>query len=335
MSAVSGVGSEKFMKLPRRRFLHLAAGAAALPALSRAAGALDYPTRPGRIIVSAPPGSPADIVARLTGQWLAERWGQPFVIETKLGAAGNIAAEVVAKASPDGYTLLLVSTPNAINATLYDKLSFNFIRDIAPVAGIVRYPYVMVVNPSVPAQTVPEFIAYAKANPGKINMASAGIGSAAHVFGELFKVMTGVDLVHVPYRDSLYPDLLAGQVQLAFAPVPQVVEEVRTGKLRALAVTTATRADALPDLPTIGEFVPSYEASAWLGAGVTQNTPSEIIEKLYAPISAAVAEPQFKARFVGLGLEPMLMAPAEFGKFIANETEKWAKVIKFANITPE
>jgi len=326
---------ERTVKLPRRKFLHLAAGAAALPILPRTASALDYPTRPGRIIVGVPPGSPADIVARLMGQWLLERCGQPFVVENKLGAATNIATEDVVRAPPDGYTLLLVSTPNAISATLYDNLSFNFIRDIAPVAGIVRYPYVMVVNPSVPAKTVPEFIAYAKANPGKINMASVGIGSAAHVFGELFKMMTGVDLVHVPYRSSPYPDLLAGQVQVIFAPVPQVAEDIRAGGLRALAVTTATRVDALPDLPTMAEFVPGYEASAWLGAGAPKNTPGEIIEKLYAAISAAVADPQVKAHLVGLDVEPMPMTPAEFGKLIADETEKWATVIKFANIKPE
>ena len=282
------------MKLPRRQFLHLAAGAAALPAVSRIAWAQAYPTRPVRIIVGFAAGGAADIIARLIGQWLSERLGQPFVIENRPGAGSNIATEAVVRAPPDGYTLLLVGTANAINATLYDKLNFNFIRDIAPVAGIIRVPNVMVVNPSVPAKTVPEFIAYAKANPGKINMASGGIGTAAHVSGELFKMMAGVDMVHVPYRGAApaLTDLLGGQVQVMFASMPSSIEHIRAGKLRALAVTTATRSEALPDIPTVGEFVPGYEASAWYGVGAPKDTPAEIVDKLNKEINAASPIPR-------------------------------------------
>ena len=277
-----------------------------------------------------------DIVARLIGQWLSERLGQPFIIENRPGAGSNIATEAVVRAPPDGYTLLLVGPPNAINATLYDKLNFNFIRDIAPVASIVRVPNVMVVNPSVPAKTVPEFIAYAKANPGKINMASAGIGSSAHVAGELFKMMTGVDMVHVPYRGAApaLTDLLGGQVQVCSPRMPASIEYIKAGKLRALAVTTATRSEALPDVPTVGEFVPGYEASSWYGVGAPKNTPAEIVDKLNKEINAALADPKIKARLADLGGTALAGSPADFGKLIADETEKWGKVIRAANIKP-
>ena len=325
------------MKLPRRKFMHLAAGAAALPAVSRVARAQAYPTRPVRIIVPFAPAGSADIVARLIGQWLSERLGQPFVIENRPGAGTNIGTEAVVRAPADGYTLLLVGSSSAINATLYDKLSFNFIRDIAPVASIIRQPNVMLVNPSVPAKTVPEFIAYAKADPGKINMASAGNGSSSHVFGELFKMMAGVNIVHVPYRGGApaLTDLLAGQVQATFVPVPASIEYVRAGKLRALAVTTTTRSDALPDIPTVGDFVRGYEASGFVGLGAPKNTPAEIIEKLNKEINAALADPKIKARLADLGGTVLPGSPAEFGKLIADETEKWGKVIRAANIKPE
>ena len=297
------------------------------------------PIRRGRCasIVGFAAGGAPDILARLMGQWLSERLGQPFVIENRPGAGSNIATEAVVRAPPDGYTLLLVSPANAINATLYDKLNFNFIRDIAPVAGIIREPHVMVVNPSVPAKTVPEFIAYAKANPGKLNMASAGNGTAAHVAGELFKMMTGVDMVHVPYRGAApaLTDLLGGQVQVMFAAMPASIEYIRAGKLRALAVTTATRSEALPDIPTVGEFVPGYEASAWFGVGAPKNTPAEIIDKLNKEINAALADPKIKARLADLGGTVLPGSPADFGKLIADETEKWGKVIRAANIKPE
>ena len=325
------------MKLPRRHFLHLAAGAAALPAVSRVARAQAYPTRPVRIIVPFAPAGSADIVARLIGQWLSERLGQPFVIENRPGAGTNIGTEAVVRAPADGYTLLLVGSSSAINATLYDKLTFNFIRDIAPVASIIRQPNVMLVNPSVPAKTVPEFIAYAKADPGKINMASAGNGSSSHVFGELFKMMAGVNIVHVPYRGGApaLTDLLAGQVQATFVPVPASIEYVRAGKLRALAVTTTTRSDALPDIPTVGDFVRGYEASGFVGLGAPKNTPAEIIEKLNKEINAALADPKIKARLADLGGTVLPGSPAEFGKLVADETEKWGKVIRAANIKPE
>jgi tripartite-type tricarboxylate transporter receptor subunit TctC len=323
------------MKLPRRQFLRLAAGAAALPALPRIARAQAYPTRPVRILVGFPAGISPDIVARLIGQPLSARLGQPFVIENRPGAGSNIATEAVIRAPPDGYTLLIVSPTNTINATLYPNLAFDFVRDIVPVASIDRSPFVMAVNPSVPAKTVSEFIAYAKANPGKLNIGSAGIGTPPHVCGELLKMLTGVDLVHVPYRGSYIPDLLGGHVQVSFGPIATLIEYIRTGKLRALAVTTAMRSNALPDIPTVGEFVPGYEASGWLGIGAPKGTSTEIIERLNKEINAVIAAPDVKARLVGLGVEPMSMTPAEFGKFIADDTEKWAKVIRFANIKVE
>jgi tripartite-type tricarboxylate transporter receptor subunit TctC len=324
------------MKLPRRQFLHLAAGAAALPVVSRNARAQTYPARPVHMIVGFPAGNASDIVARLVAQSLSERLGQPFVIENRPGAGGNIGTEVVAKATPDGYTILMeVVTSAAINTTFYPHLNFDFIRDIAPVASIGSGAYVMVVNPSVPARTVPEFIAYAKANPGKINMASTGNGTATHVFGALFQMMAGVDLLHVPYRGSFMADLLGGQVQVVFGPISQLVEQIRTGKLRALAVTTATRQATLPDVPTVAEFVPGYEASVWYGIGAPRNTPAEIVEKLNNGTNAALADATVKARFAELGGTTMPMTPAEFGKLIAEETEKWGKVIKSANIKPD
>jgi tripartite-type tricarboxylate transporter receptor subunit TctC len=325
------------MKLPRRRFLYLATGAAALPVVSRFARAQAYPTRPVRIVVPAAPGGPYDILARLIGQWLTERLGQPFVIENRPGAGGNIGTEAVVRAPADGYTILLVGPPNAINATLYDKLNFNFIRDIAPVASLGGGPYVMVVNPSVPAKTVPEFIAYGKANPGKISMGSAGNGSTPHVSGELFKMMAGVNLVHVHYRGAgpALVDLLAGQVQVMFNSLPASIEYIKAGTLRALAVTTATRSEALPDLPTVGEFVPGYEASGWYGIGAPKNTPAQIIDKLNEAINAGLADLKLKARFTDLGAMVIPGSPSDFGKLIADETEKWAKVIKFAGIKAE
>jgi tripartite-type tricarboxylate transporter receptor subunit TctC len=322
------------MKLPRRTFLHLAAGAAALPATSRFAWAQAYPTRPVRLIVPFGPAGASDITARVIGQWLSERLGQQFVIENRPGAGGNIGTEAVVRAAPDGYTLLYVTTANAVSATLYDKLNFNFIRDIAPVAPIVRFPYIMVVNPSVPAKTLPEFIAYAKANPGKINMASPGIGSTPHVNGELFKVMTGTNIVHVPYRSAaaVMTDLLSGQVQLYFGTTASSLEYVRTGKLRALAVTIERRLDALPDIPTVGDFVPGYEASNWYGIGAPRNTPVEVIEKLNKETNAGLADPKIKARIADLGGSVLTGSPADFGRLIADETEKWGKVVKFVGI---
>jgi tripartite-type tricarboxylate transporter receptor subunit TctC len=322
------------MKLPRRNFLHLAAGAAALPAVSRVAWAQAYPSRPVRIIVGAAPSGSFDIMARLIGQRLSEQLGQPFVIDNRPGAVGNIATEAVVRSPADGYTLLLVGAPHAINATLYDKLNFNFIRDIAPVAGIHREPLVMVLNPSVPAKTVPEFIAYAKANPGKINMASAGNGTPAHVAGELFKMMTGISLVHVPYRGAggALPDLLAGQVQVMFPTMSASIQYVRAGNLRALAVTTATRSDALPQVSTVSDFVPGFEATLWTGIGAPKNTPADIVDKLNREINAGFADPTIKARLADLGGTPLVGSPADFGKLIAEETEKWGKVIRAANI---
>jgi tripartite-type tricarboxylate transporter receptor subunit TctC len=320
------------MKLARRGFLRLAAAAAVLPAMPRIASAQAYPTRPVRLVVGFPPATAADTIARLVGQSLSERLGQQFVIENRPGAGGNIGTEVVARASPDGYTLLMAATANALNATLYEKLNFNFIRDIAPVASVAATTYVMVVTPSMPANTVAEFIAYAKANPGKINMTSTGNGSGTHVFGELFKMMTGINMVHVPYRGSFLPDLLGGQVQVAFMTIAASIAYIRTGKLRALAVTTATRSRALPDIPTAGEFVPGYEASGWEGIGAPKNTSVEIIDKLDKEINRALADPKMKAQFADLGAEPMPMTPAAFAKFIADETEKWGKVIRAAHI---
>jgi tripartite-type tricarboxylate transporter receptor subunit TctC len=322
------------MKLPRRNFLHLAAGAAALTALSRTASAQAYPTRPVRLIVPFGPAGATDITARLIGHWLSERLGQQFIIENRPGAGGNIGTEAVVRAPPDGYTLLYVTTANASNATLYDKLNFNFIHDIAPVAAIISFPYIMVVNPSVPAKTLPEFIAYAKANPGKISMASPGIGSTPHVNGELFKVMTGTNMVHVPYRSAaaVMTDLLSGQVQLYFGTTASSLEYVRTGKLRALGVTIAHRLDALPEIPTVAEFVPGYEASNWYGVGAPKATPVEIIDKLNKEISAGLADPNMKARLADLGGTVLAGSPADFGNLIADETEKWGKVVKFAGI---
>ena len=322
------------MKLPRRTFLHLAAGAAALPAVSRIARAQVYPTRPVRLIVPFAAGGGTDITARVMGQWLSERLGQQFVIDNRPGGGTNIGTEAVVRAPADGYTLLLAGSPAAINATLYDKLNYNFIRDIAPVAGIIRQPFVMAVHPSVPAKTVPEFIAYAKANPGRINMASAGTGAGSHVTGELFKMMAGVDMVHVPYRGAgpALTDLIAGQVQVYFATTVASIEYIRAGRLRALAVTTATRSDALPGIPTVDEFVPGYEASSWYGVGAPKATPAEIIEKLNKEINAGLADPKIKARLADLGGDVLALSRADFGKLIADETEKWGKVVKFTGI---
>jgi tripartite-type tricarboxylate transporter receptor subunit TctC len=325
------------MKLPRRNFLHLAAGAAALPAVSRFAWAQTYPTRPVRIIVGFPAGGNLDMIARLMGQWLSERLGLPFVIENRSGAGTNIAAETAVRAPADGYTLLMVGPTQAINATLYDKLNFNFIRDIAPVAGIISTANVMVVNPSVPAKTVPDFIAYAKANPRKVNMASGGTGAPSHIAGELFKMMTGIDMLHVPYRGGApaLTDLMGGQVQVYFGPITASIEHIKAGRLRALAVTTATRSEVLPDIPTVGEFVPDYEASTWYGVGAPKATPAEIVDKLNREFNAGLADPKIKARLADLGGVPMPMTPPDFGKFIVDETEKWAKVVKFAGLKPE
>jgi tripartite-type tricarboxylate transporter receptor subunit TctC len=325
------------MKLPRRAFLHLAAGAAALPAVSRIARAQTYPARPVRLVVGFPPAGGADLFARLVGQWLSERLGQQFLIENRPGAAGNIATEAVVRAPADGYTLLLVTIPNVINATLYDRLNYNFIRDIAPVASIDRVPNVMEVHPSVPTRTVPEFIAYAKANPGKINMASSGNGTSQHVAGELFKMMTGVNLVIVPYRGAgpALVDLLAGQVQIMFDTLSGSIGHIRAGKLRALAVTTEHRSPALPDVPTVAETVPGYEASTFHGMGAPRNTPPEIIDKLNTEINAGLADPKIKARIADLGGTVFSGSPADFGKFITDETEKWGKVIRAANIKAE
>ena len=325
------------MKLPRRHFLHLAAGAAALPAVSRVARAQTYPARPVRWIVGYPAGGPTDILARIIAQYLSERFNQSFVIENRPGANSNVAAESVVRARPDGYTLLQLTLSNAINASLYGDLSFDLIRDVAPIAGVHRGTSVMEVNPSVPAKTVPEFIAYAKANPGKINMASGGNGSPQHVYGELFKVMTGINMLHVPYRGAApaLVDLIGGQVQVMFDPISSSIGYIKAGKLRALAVTTATRSKALPDLPTVGEFVPGYEATGWQGVGAPKDTPAEIVEKLNKEINAALDDPQMKTRLAGLGGIPMPMTSAEFGKFVAEETEKWGRVVKLANIKPE
>jgi tripartite-type tricarboxylate transporter receptor subunit TctC len=322
------------MKLPRRNFLHLTAGVAALPAVSRFARAQTYPARPVRMIVRFAPAGGTDIMARLIGQWLSQQLGQQFIIENRPGAASNIGTEMVVNAPPDGYTLLVVTSVNAVNATLYDKLNFNFIRDIAPVASIARDPFAMEAHPSVPVKTVSEFIAYAKANPDKINMASAGIGSGNHIAGELFKMMTGVNLVHVPYRGAgpALVDLLGGQVQVMFATMSSSIEYVRAGKLRALAVTIATRSPVLPDLPTVSEFLPGYEFSFWIGIGAPRNTPAEIVDELNTEINAALADPKMKARLAEWGATALPGSPADFGKLIAEETEKWGKVVKFAGV---
>src|SRR5262249_33205871 len=325
------------MKLPRRNFLHLAAGAAALPAVSRIAWAQAYPSRPVRVIVPFGTAGVTDIIARLIGQWLSDRLGQQFVIENRPGAGGNIGTEVAVRAPADGYTLVVVGAPNAINATLYDKLSFDFIRDIAPVAPIVRFANVLDVNLSVPAKTLPEFIAYAELNPGKINMASVGVGAPSHVSGELFKMRARVNMVHVPYRSAgaALTDLISGQVQVYFGSTASSIEHIKAGKIRALGVTTAARSEALPDVPTIAEFVPGYEASGWLGVGAPRSAPGEIIDKLNAEINAALADPNLQARLADLGGTVVKGSPADFGKLIAEETEKWAKVIRAANIKPE
>lgn len=325
------------MKLPRRKFLHLAAGAVALPAMSRIASALDYPTRPVRWIVGFPPGGPNDITARIVAEFLSERLHQQFTVENRPGAAGNVATEQVARAQPDGYTVMELATVNAINASLYQNLNYDFIRDITLVAGFSQGPAVMEVNPTVPAATVPEFIAYAKANPGKINLGSAGIGTPQHVIGELFKMLTGTDMVHVPYHGSApeLTDLIAGQVQVVFEPIQSTLGYIKGGMLRPLAVTMASRVDALPNLPTVGEFVPGFEARTWQGLGAPKGTPAEITAMLNREVNAVLTDPRLKARFADLGIIPMPMTPAECQKFITAETEKWAKVIKFAGIKPD
>ena len=325
------------MKLPRRNFLHLAAGAVAFPAMSRMAKAQAYPSRPVRWLVGAPPGGALDIVARLMGQWLSERLGQPFVIENRAGAASNAATEAVVRAPADGYTILLVPISMAINPSLYERLNYNFLRDIEPVVGMVRVPLMLEVNPSLPVKTVPEFITYAKANPGKLTYGSAGTGTSLHLSAELFKMMAGVDMLHVPYRGAALAltDLLGGQIQVIFDILPSSIEYVRSGKLRALAVTTATRSEALPDVPTMSDFVPGFEASTWFGVGVPKNTPAEIIASLNKNINAALADPTMKERLANVGATVSGGSPAEFRSFIAAETEKWAKVVKFAGIKPE
>ena len=325
------------MQLSRRRFLHLAAVAASLPSVSRIASAQAYPARPVRIIVGFAAGGTTDIISRLIGQSLSERLGQQFIIENRPGASANLATEAVVRAPPDGYTLISLVATNAINATLYDKLSFNLNRDIAPVAGLTRSPLVLEVHPSVPIKTVPEFVAHAKANPGKITMASFGVGSTSHVAGELVKMMAGIDLLHVPYRGSgpMLTDLVRGQVQMAFDNLPASIEHIRAGKLRALAVATAMRSEVLPNVPTVGDFLPGYEASAWGGVGVPKDTPAEVIDKINKEINAALADPAIKARIAELGAAVFPTSPSEFGKFIAEETEKWGKVIRAANIKAE
>jgi tripartite-type tricarboxylate transporter receptor subunit TctC len=325
------------MKLPRRAFLRLTAGAAALPATSRIAMAQVYPSRPVRMVVPFAPAGTTDISARLIGQWLSERFGQQFVIENRAGANGNIGTEVVLRSAPDGYTLLMIDASPSINATLYERLNFNFVRDAAFVATVVRSPFILVVHPSVPARTVPEFIAYAKANPGKINYGSAGLGSTLHVAAELFKIMTSVDLVHVPYRGGgpAIADAISGQVQAVFIPAPAGIEYVRSGRLRALGVSSATRFEVLPDVPSVSEFVSGYEASTWYGVAAPRNTPAMIIDGLNKEINAGLAEPKLKARFVELGAEVFPGSPADFSNLVAAETEKWGKVIRAANIKPE
>ncbi len=325
------------MKLPRRQFLHLAAGTAALPVMSQIAWSQAYPARPVRIIVPFAPGGANDITARLIGQWLTERLGQQFLIENRTGGGGNIGIEAAVRSAADGYTLLVVGTTAAINATLFEKLNYNFIRDVAPVASIIRVPHVMQVNPSLPVATVPEFIAYAKANPGKISMGSGGNGSPAHVTGELFKMMTGVNLTHVPYRGAgpAITDLLGGQIQVTFTDMAASIEYIRAGKLRALAVTTATRSEALPDIPTVSDFVTGFEASQWVGLCAPKNTPPEIIGKLNTEINTGLADPRLKARFADLGGTVLPGSPADFGKLIADDTEKWGKVVKLSGAKPE
>ncbi len=323
------------MRLPRRQFLHLAAGAIALPALSRSAFALDYPTRPVRILVGFPPGAATDIVARLLAQGLSERLGQQFVVENKPGAASNLAAETVARAAPDGYTLLAMTVTNAVNTTLYEKTAdFDFMHDIVPVASTIQSANVLEVNPREPVNTVAEFIAYAKANPGKLNYASFGTGTAPNMAAELFKMMTGTNLVHVPYRSSFMPDLLSGQVQVAFTPIPLTIANIRAGKLRAIAVTSRTPSEALPGIPTVAQTVPGYEATIWHGIGAPKGTPDDIVDKLHTEINAVLTDPAIKPKFANLGAEPTPMTRAAFNKYIGAEVDKWAKVIKFADIKP-
>jgi tripartite-type tricarboxylate transporter receptor subunit TctC len=322
------------MRLPRRQFLRMVAGAAALPAVARIAWAETYPTRPVRLMFGFPAGSGGDVISRMFSQWLSERFGQPFIVENRLGAGSNIATEAVVNAPADGHTLLVVTSANTINATTYESLNFNFVRDIAPVSGMITAPFVMLVSSSFPAETVPAFIAYAKAHPGKINMASSSTGTLPHVSGELLKVMTGIDMLHVPYRGDApaLTDLLSGQVQVYFAPLPASIEHVRTGRLRALAVTSATRWEALPQIPPLAQFVPGFEAAAWNGIGAPKGTPAEVIDKLNKEINAALADPQMKARLAALGLGALPGSSADFGRLIADETEKWAKVVRMANI---
>jgi tripartite-type tricarboxylate transporter receptor subunit TctC len=328
---------EGTMKLARRKFLHLAASAAVLPAVSRVATAQTYPVKSVRIVVGVVAGSTSDILARLVGQWLSERLGRPFIVENRPGAGGNVGVEAVARAAADGYTLLLVAPNVAINTTLYDRLNFDFVRDIAPVAGVLSVPNVLEVNPSVPAKTIPEFIAYAKAHPRTINMASPGVGTTPHVAGELFNMMAGTDMVHVPYRGGApaLSDLIAGQVQVMFDNTGSSIEHIRAGRVRALAVTTMTRAEVLPDLPSVAEFLPGFDASAWFGVGAPKNTPTEIIEKLNGEINSGLADAKIKARLTDLGGTALVGSPSDFGKLIASETEKWARVIKFAGIRAE
>ncbi len=323
------------MKFRRRQFLHLAASAAAFSAVPRAARAETYPSRPVRLIVGLPPGNSPDIVARLVGQWLSERLGQAFIVDNRPGAATNIGTEAVAHAAPDGYTLLLVTAGNAANAAIFKNLNYDFSRDITPVAGIGGVPFVMVVNPALPANTVPEFIAYAKANPGKIYMASSGNGSLLQLLGVLFEMMAGVELFHVPYRGSLFPDLLGGQVQVAFNPVPAVLGYIKAGKLRALGVSTRQRVPVLPDVPSLSEFLPSYEANGWLGLGAPKGTPADVVGTLNTAVNAGLADPALAARLTDLGAIVMPMTPAEFATFVVTETAKWAKVVKFADIKAE
>jgi tripartite-type tricarboxylate transporter receptor subunit TctC len=324
------------MQIPRREFLQLAASAAALPAWPRIAAAVDYPTRPVRVLVGFAPGGAPDILVRLIGQWLSDHFAQPFIVENRPGGSGSLATEAAIRATPDGYTLVLAALTDAVNATLYENLSYNFARDLAPVAGLARDPDVIVVNPAFPATTAAEFISYAKANPGKLNMASPGVGTSPHIAGELFKFMAGVDMTHVAYRSSApaITDLLGGQVQVYFAPISACIEYVRAGRLRALAVTTRTRAAALPDVPPLGDFVPGYEMSAWYGIGAPKKTPADIIDRLNKEINAGLGDPGMTARLAVLGSTAFPLSPADFGRFIADETEKWAKVIQFARIKP-
>jgi tripartite-type tricarboxylate transporter receptor subunit TctC len=325
------------MTLPRRQFLHAAAGAVAFSALLSSAQAQTYPTRPVRIVVGFPAGGPTDIVARVMAQWLSERLGQEFFVENRPGAASNIGTEAALRAPPDGYSLLQVTSSNAVNATFYEKLNFDLMRDMTPVAGIIRVPFVMVITPSIPAKTVPEFIAYAKANPGKINMASGGIGTSTHISGEFFKMMAGVNLTHVPYRGSApaLTDMIGGQVHVMFDILPSSLQYIRAGTLRALAVSSTTRSEVLPELPTLSDFLPGYEASAWYGIGAPRNTPNEIVDKLNSEVNAGLADAKIKARLADLGGTVAPGTPADFGKFLAGEIEKWGKVIKFSGAKPE